>query len=355
MNRSIKTAAALVGGFVLLSFGVVVVNQTAGVVSLAGEVHPALGKVTLVVLIGSFAAMVGVPVVMYVRLPRSLDPPPNEDDPAFAPHLEELRARVASNPIVTVPPAELAGREGLERAIAQLDARADEIVRSTASVVFLSTAVSQNGQFDAMIVLAAQSRMVWQIAHLYSQRPTARDMARLYANVAATAFAAGAIDEIDLNEQLQPILGSAIGSMAGVIPGFQTAANVLVHSVLSGTASAYLTLRVGLIAKRYCGALVLQPRPAIRRAASAEAAKMLGRIVAEGTGRISSAIWAAVREKGAQTVDGVKDRVVTSYDNLKGSVIARVASVSESARGAGDSLFRRFQRSTGQAGPEASA
>src|SRR5690606_32315716 len=122
--------------------------------------------------------------------------------------------------------------------------RADEIVRSTASVVFLSTAVSQNGQFDAMIVLAAQSRMVWQIAHLYSQRPTARDMTRLYANVAATAFAAGAIDEIDLNEQIQPILGSTIGSMAGAIPGLQVATAVLVNSVMSGTANAYLTLRV---------------------------------------------------------------------------------------------------------------
>ncbi|QDV35401.1 DUF697 domain-containing protein [Tautonia plasticadhaerens] len=350
MNRTIKNAAVLVSGFVLLSFGVVVVNQTAGVVSLAGEVHPLLGKATLVGLVGSYAALIGVPVVLFVRLPRSLDPPRAEDDPAFPDHLDNLRRRLAGNPLVTE--ADLASRAGLDRAIAQLDARADEIVRSTASVVFLSTAVSQNGKFDAMIVLAAQSRMVWQVAHLYSQRPTAKDMTRLYANVAATAFAAGAIEEVDLNEQIQPILGSTVGSMAGAIPGFQVATMLLVNSVMSGSANAYLTLRVGLIAKKYCGAVVLQPRPAIRRAASAEAARMLGGIVAAGTAKISGAVWGAVREKGTQTFDGVKGRVVTTYDSVKGNVTAKVTTVSESARGAGDRVFRRFQRGPGRPGAE---
>jgi hypothetical protein len=182
--------------------------------------------------------------------------------------------------------------------------------------------------------------MVWRIAHLYHQRPTVRDMTRLYANVAATAFAAGAIDEIDLNEQVQPILGSTLGSAAGAIPGLQVAAAVLVNSVMSGTANAYLTLRVGLIAKRYCGAIVVQPKPALRRAASAEAAAMLGGIVAAGTATISGAIWGAVRETGARTLDGVKGRVA-----------ATVSTVGDSARGAGDRMFRVFQRGKGR--PEA--
>ena len=335
MHRTIRNMGVLVGGFVLLSFGVVVVNQTAGVVGLASEVHPALGKVTLIGLLGSYAALIGVPVVMFVRLPKSLDPPRSEDDPEFPAHLEHLRERLAANKLVTE--TDLVSREGLHRGIAQLDARADEIVRSTAGVVFLSTAVSQNGQFDAMVVLAAQSRMIWQLAHLYSQRPTVKDMTRLYANVAATAFAAGAIDEIDLNEQVSPILSSSLGSMAGAIPGFQVAAMVLVNSVMSGTANAYLTLRVGMIAKRYCGAIVVQPKPALRRAAAAEAARMLGGIVAAGTAKLSGAVWGAVRDRGAQTFDGVRSRAAET-----------VSTMTESARGAGDRVFRIFQRGKGQ-------
>ena len=339
MNRTIKNMSLLVGGFVLLSFGVVVVNQTAGVVALAGEVHPALGKVTLFGLLGTYAALIGVPVVLYVRLPKSLDPPRSEDDPEFPAHLERLRCRLAANPLVTEK--DLSDRAALGRGIAQLDARADEIIRSTAGVVFLSTAVSQNGQFDAMVVLAAQSRMIWRLAHLYSQRPTVKDMTRLYANVAATAFAAGAIDEVDLNQQVHPILSSSLGSMVGMVPGFQAAAMVLVNSVMSGTANAYLTLRVGVIAKKYCGAIVLQPKPALRRAASAEAARMLGGIVSAGTAKLSGAIWEVIRARGSQTVEVVSR-----------SVRGTVTTVSDSARGAGDFFLRPFRRGKGPVEPE---
>ena len=43
MNKTVKTLATLASGVVLLSFVVVVINQTAGVVQLAKEVHPTLG------------------------------------------------------------------------------------------------------------------------------------------------------------------------------------------------------------------------------------------------------------------------------------------------------------------------
>ena len=50
----------------------------------------------------------------------------------------------------------------------------------------------------------------------------------------------------------------------------------MVNSVFSGAANAFLTLRVGIIAKRYCASLVLAERWAIRRAATVEAARMPG-------------------------------------------------------------------------------
>ena len=40
MNKTLKTLAVLASGLVVLSFTVVVINQTAGVVQLAKEVHP---------------------------------------------------------------------------------------------------------------------------------------------------------------------------------------------------------------------------------------------------------------------------------------------------------------------------
>jgi hypothetical protein len=82
-----------------------------------------------------------------------------------------------------------------------------------------------------------------------------------------------------------------------------------VSSVLTGTANAFLTLRVGIIAKGYCGSLVVAEKRTLRRAASAEAAKLLGSIVRQGTSRLSKAVW-----------DASKGRVGTIFSGATGSV-----------------------------------
>src|SRR5262249_47555512 len=157
-------------------------------------------------LVAAYAGLVGVPVVLFLRLPSPLIPPETRDGPEFEAHLKRLGERLAKNP-------HLAGREvadhrGVKEALGVLGERADAIVREAAASVFLATAVSQSGRLDGLLVLAAQSRMVWRIAQVYYQRPTARDLTHLYANVVGTAFVAGELQDIDLGEQVEPILSS---------------------------------------------------------------------------------------------------------------------------------------------------
>ena len=206
-------------------------------------------------LLALYAVLIVVPVFMLLRLPRSLMPPTSEDSPEFTRYLESLKKRLRSN--TRLKNFDLSNRERIEDALTLLGKQADDIIQKTASTVFMSTAISQSGRLDAFLVLSAQSRMVWQIAHLYYQRPTLRDLIHLYANVAATAFMASELDDIDLNEQVQPVLSSTLGAMAGSVPGLQLAASLLVTSVLTGTANAFLSLRVDIIAKWYCGSLVI--------------------------------------------------------------------------------------------------
>jgi hypothetical protein len=149
--------------------------------------------------------------------------------------------------------------------------------------------------------------MVWRIAKVYYQRPMLRELVQLYANVVGTAFLASEFEDIDISEQVEPILSSTLGAMAVTIPGFQLAASILINSVLTGTANAFLTLRVGILARRYCGSLVCPDKRALRRTASAEAAKLLGAIVSRGTIRLSRALWKASRGKVGATVSGMKD------------------------------------------------
>jgi hypothetical protein len=297
MKKSLKTFALLGSGMIILSCTLVVINQTAGVVQLAKEVHPTFGTITLWGLLTVYAGVIGVPLVMIMRMPKPLVPPSAESGPEFEHHLTQLRERLASNPrlhLETVGPVD---REKVEDAIRALDAEADLLVKQMATTVFLTTAVSQSGRLDALLVLSAQSRMVWKVAQLYYQRPSLRDLTHLYANVAATSLLAGELDDLELHQMIQPVVTASLGTMGGAIPGFQVFTTIAVNSLLSGSANAFLTLRVGMIAKAYCGSLVAQPRTKLRRSATAESARMLSGIVKESGARVRDALWQEVKQK----------------------------------------------------------
>jgi len=297
MNKTLKTLALLASGMVMLSFVVVVINQTAGVVQLAKEVHPALGRATLWGLLIAYGGLIGIPVVMLVRMPRPLAPPAGDAGPEFDDHLKRLGERLAVNPRVQRAAIRPIDRQGVEDALCVLDRDADTIVKQMATTVFLTTAVSQSGRLDALLVLAAQSRMVWRVAHLYYQRPSVREVCHLYANVAATSFVAGELDDLELHQMIQPVVAGTVGAVGGAIPGFQVLTSIMVNSLLSGSANAFLTLRVGIIAKNYCGSLVAEPRTQVRRAATAEAARLLSGIVKESGMRVREAMWNEIKTK----------------------------------------------------------
>jgi hypothetical protein len=72
----------------------------------------------------------------------------------------------------------------------------------------------------------------------------------------------------------------------------------------------------GIIAKRYCASLVLAERRTIRRAATAEAARMLGGIVRQGTARISRTLWNISKSKMGGTFSGLTGFTKDIRDSL---------------------------------------
>jgi hypothetical protein len=295
-----------------------VINQTAQVVQLAEKVTPSLGNLVFWGLLIIYAVLILIPVFLFLSLPKSLTPPMSEDGPEFSAYLAALKKRLSSNS--HLKGLELSSRQHVEEALSFLGKKSDEIIQQTASTVFISTAISQSGRLDAFLVLSAQSRMIWRIARLYYQRPTIRDLIQLYANVAGTAFLASEFEDIDISEQVEPVLSSTLGALAVTIPGIQLAASILVNSVLTGTANAFLTLRVGIIARRYCGSLVIGEKRTLRRAASAEAAKLLGSIVKQGTTRLSKALWKASKGKVGGFFSGMKEAAKEAGSSLLAKV-----------------------------------
>jgi energy-coupling factor transporter transmembrane protein EcfT len=305
MNKTLKKIVLFASVLIVFFFILFVINQTAQVVQLAGKVSLSFGNFVFWALLLVYAILLFIPIFLFLSLPRPLTPPKSEGAPEFNAYLAALKKRLVSNS--NLKGLELSSRQQVEEALSILGKKSDEIIQETASTVFISTAISQSGRLDAFLVLSAQSRMIWRIARLYYQRPTLRDLFQLYANVAGTAFLASEFEDIDISEQVEPVLSSTLGALAVAIPGVQLAASILVNSVLTGTANAFLTLRVGIIARRYCGSLVLTEKRALRRAASTEAAKLLGSIVKQGTTKLSKALWKASKGKVGGLFSGMKE------------------------------------------------
>jgi len=264
-------------------FGVVMVTlliaETIDIVAAARQLDPSFGTTVLVAFIMLYAAIIGTPVWFMLTRPQPLKLPDPDDTDAVADYRFALTRRLAKNPILKRADVPVSTAADLSVALEHLDVLSARYIRSTARAVFATTAISQSSKVDGVVVLSTQVRMIWRIAHVYNQHPTLTDLARLYANVATATFIAVQIEELDLEEQLEPLFNVILGSAVGTVPGLAAIADIVVASILSGGANAFLTLRVGLAAQRYCGA-TSQPHPRIvRRESTHEAARQLSGVV----------------------------------------------------------------------------
>jgi hypothetical protein len=305
MPKTAKKIAIVVATFILIVFAIFLFNQTMQIVQSARAVNPVLGSGVLWFLIFTYCILLATPFVLWFRLPKRMRPPETTEGEAYDRFLLDFKKRLSRHP--RLRGLALNSTADIEAALRTLDKHADDVVTSTASAVFLSTAVLQSGRLDVLVVLAAQTRLIWQVAHVYYQRPSLRDFVQLYANVASTAFIAAGIEDIDVDVLVSTVFGSTVAAIPGM--------HLLASSVLSGSANAFLTLRVGMITKEYCRCTTQVEKTGLRRAATLKAAKLLGSIVKEGTVKLSRATVNATKSKVSQAfgrVIGRREKVETS-------------------------------------------
>jgi len=286
--RTLLIGIAVLMGVCIASL---IIAGATSLISLAERIHPVAGTIAfwgICLAAGLFALYC---LIAYARLPAALVPPKETSGPKHEAYLRALRVRLANNPRARKLP--LATTAEIEAAVAQLSKQADLVVRRTASTVFLSTALMQNGRLDGLIVLFTQIQMVGRIARIYVQRPSPRELMRLYANVSVTAFVASGLESLDLGEMVAPLAVSVVPALKGGIPGLSGISALLVKCVSNGAANAFLTLRVGEVARRYCELTSRSSPEAIRKSATATAVQHLGRIVRENGALVVRKIWAS--------------------------------------------------------------
>ncbi len=310
MLKQLKAIFVTLSLIVITGFVIIVVNQTAQVVDLADRVNPMLGTVVLYGLILIFFFLIAIPVYLYFRLPSHLTIPENISSPEYQTYISKLSDRLKKNKYIKGNNLSVNTEEEISAALSLLHFKADEDSKKTASIVFVSTAVSQSGKLDGFIVLILLTKLIWRIAHIYNQRPSLREMLQLYANVAGTSLVAMELEEIDIGEQIEPIIDNVFGaSLAGAIPGLQQISAFVFSCIMEGSINAYLTLRVGAVTKGYCGSLIKPERKSLRRSASLEAARHLGRIIKESGQSVIVKIKKYYGEKFNEKKDNAKGKL----------------------------------------------
>jgi hypothetical protein len=306
MLGQLKKLLILVIAFLTVLLIIFVVNQTNQVVSFSANLHPLLGQIVLYALLIIYAAVIILPIVAIFQRPVAMFPPEDLESEAYRTYLKRLAARLAKNPNLkeTATPVSADDLPSIEAALKQLDSQADENIKAAASTVFIMTAISQYGALDAVIVTLAQLRMIWQVTMLYNQRPSLRDLAYLYGNVFATAFLATKIENLDLLEdQLEPVIASVMGSsLSSLTPGFNAAAVVITNSIIQGSANAFLTIRVGIITRKYCSSLVKPETSILRRTAAAQSTVLLAKVLGDSTYNVTKAIIRATAKAGTRPI-----------------------------------------------------
>lgn len=323
MSKAMTRIFALICIVLLLYLGVVITASIVQLADAADRIYLGLGQPLFWGLIMVFAFLVVTPVALYFRLPKPLIPPAETSTLEYDAFLSELRFRLQRNP--RLHGVSLNANADIPVALARLAQEADEVVRGTASTVFVGTTVMQNGRLDALIVLATQFRMVWRIASIYHQRPSPRQMLYLYSNVGVTALLADSIQEIQFSELAVPVVASVIPSLKGAIPGLQGIAALLVNSIANGAANAFLTLRVGIVARQYCEALTVPVRQEARRSATVLALALVGQITKENGARIVQSSWDTVHD----SIGGGVDAVVLSVKKTTNKVVDATASTAK--------------------------
>ena len=301
MDKALTRILALGASLVVLFFCVSLVSSITQLADAADRVSLGLGQTVFWVLLTAFVVFLLAPIILYYRLPKALIPPEETEGPDHEAYLLELRRRLALNPRLSGMP--LLTDKDISAALSKLSSEADRVITQTASAVFVGTAVMQNGRLDGLITLVTQGRMIWRLATIFYQRPSPRQILYLYSNVGMTALLSESISAIEFSELAAPVVASIIPSAKGAVPGIQGISNLLVNSIANGTANAFLTLRVGIVARKYLEAIAAPSRQETRRSATVAALALVGTIARENGTLIATSTWNAVKDSVVGAVD----------------------------------------------------
>lgn len=147
-------------------------------------------------------------------------------------------------------------------------------IRKNAKTVMISTAISQNGRLDFFTVVVVNLKMIKELVEMCGFRPSYKNLSKLTINVFTTALIAEGLENMDIGDVLPQSTMNTLGEIPLIKP--------LLSSVTQGISNALLTLRIGIVTRKYLFTDAHEiTKEKMRRDALLEAAKMLPSVVGD--------------------------------------------------------------------------
>ncbi|MGM9972334.1 MAG: DUF697 domain-containing protein [Anaeroplasmataceae bacterium] len=150
----------------------------------------------------------------------------------------------------------------------------NDIILKNAKIVMISTAISQNARVDMFTVYGVNLNLIKELVLKCGFRPSMKNLSKLSIKVLSTALIANGIESLSLDDVLPNSAISALGEIPFIKP--------VISSVIQGATNALLTLRIGVVTRKYLfkdGNEIT--RESIRHSAWKESAKLIPQLIAD--------------------------------------------------------------------------
>ena len=151
----------------------------------------------------------------------------------------------------------------------------NKIIIRHAKRVMISTAISQNSKMDMGTMIVVNIKMIKEIVEKCGFRPSYKNLGKLAVNVLGTALITEGIEDLDFNE----VFPTATTGLLNDIPFLRT----LTGSLVQGISNAFLTLRIGVITRKYLfNDSPIKSKKQIRIDSFKESSKLIPKVIKSG-------------------------------------------------------------------------
>ena len=234
-------------GFIVVLLGYLILREMLTFYVMARSANPIFGYVVLLLLLAIIFYFLVIPLYRIARI--SGDPGPVRKRRKELELMEMRLQRARKNPYLKKINFEFpkmgGAHERYAAVTAELSVRCDLIRRKYIVHLFYSSAVSQYGFIDAILIFSANLNMIREIFTLYTGRATGRDLWQIVRQVYYSVAIGGSEGVEFAVEELISKMGS---DTLKSIPFFDK----VIASIADGFTNAVLLTRISYITENYC-------------------------------------------------------------------------------------------------------